>query len=92
MKRDWSGEAKPRTRTARPVKYYFIDFGLSKRYGDKDSRPMEPSTCFGAVGKVPEFGTGALCDPFAVDVFSLGNFMREVFVEVCIDLSTLFTV
>ncbi|KAJ7213204.1 kinase-like domain-containing protein [Mycena rebaudengoi] len=81
MKRDWSGPAKYLTRTQRPVKYYFIDFGLSKRYAADQSHPLESPAAFGSVGKPPEFKTGAMCDPFAIDVFSLGDFMREMFTE-----------
>lgn len=27
LRRDWSGPSKPRSRTSRPVRYYFVDFG-----------------------------------------------------------------
>ncbi|KAJ6547720.1 kinase-like domain-containing protein [Mycena sp. CBHHK59/15] len=80
MKRDWSGKAKPLTRIRRPVKYYFIDFGLSKHYPPSHPHTLEPPTWAGDK-TVPEFKIGALVDPFPVDVYCLGNFIREMFTE-----------
>ncbi|KAH0586019.1 hypothetical protein H2248_007296 [Termitomyces sp. 'cryptogamus'] len=38
MKRDFSGPAPdPITQTLRPIKYYFIDFGLSREYWPGDT-------------------------------------------------------
>ncbi|KAG2135812.1 hypothetical protein DEU56DRAFT_806642 [Suillus clintonianus] len=41
MKRDYSGHARHYTRTRRPQKYYFIDFGLSHRYDPREATPLE---------------------------------------------------
>lgn len=30
LRRDWAGPSKPRSRTSRPVRYYFVDFGHAK--------------------------------------------------------------
>ncbi|KAJ7144694.1 kinase-like domain-containing protein [Mycena filopes] len=78
MKRDWSGPARPSTRTKRPVKYYIVDFGLSKQYPPGQPRPLDPPF-FGGDQTVPEFRSGAPCDSFAVDVYCLGNVFREQF-------------
>lgn len=81
-KRDMSGTAKNYTRTRKPVRYYFIDFGLSRRYnpakGPPRSRPI-----WGADRTVPEFHKSLdPCDPFPTDVYYLGNVIRTVFLDV----------
>ena len=30
LRRDWAGPSRPRSRTSRPVRYYFVDFGHAK--------------------------------------------------------------
>lgn len=81
MKRDLSGLAKkPHTRTARPVKYYHIDFGLSRIYDPKLGPPCEHSgqDGYGGDRSVPEFKISGYCDPFRVDVYRVGNLVREI--------------
>lgn len=77
----------PRCRTTHPVKYYYIDFGLSLRWEGRipGDSIMEVSGGYGGTRCVPEFQDGRkseFCDPFAVDVFCLGNMLREYFTEV----------
>jgi hypothetical protein len=62
MKRGWSGRVLHFTRTQRPVKYYIIDFGLSRRYAADDS-PLELPGPSALWATVPEFKTVNLCDP-----------------------------
>ncbi|OJT15428.1 hypothetical protein TRAPUB_8016 [Trametes pubescens] len=75
--RDWKGTAKHSTRTLNPVKYYFIDFGLSRRYDPKDGPPRE-HPILGGDKSVPEFRNwnGELLDPFPTDIYYLGNIIR----------------
>ncbi len=81
MKYDWSGKSSPKTRTRRPVKYYFIDFDLCHRYDG--SEPLTVTTLAlprrGGQSKVPEFESnpGGPWDPFPVDVFRLGATLRN---------------
>ena len=83
MKRDFSGYARYKTRTERPVKYYFIDFGLSRRYDDSIAHPLE-APIWGGDKEVPEFqNSNEPRDPFATDVFYIGNAIRQDFVDVC---------
>ncbi|KAI0363366.1 hypothetical protein BV20DRAFT_958448 [Pilatotrama ljubarskyi] len=72
--RDRKGRAKHHTRTARPVKYYFIDFGLSRQYDPKEGPPRE-HPIRGGDKTVPEFRSwnGKLLDPFPTDIYYLGN-------------------
>jgi len=82
MKRDFSGRAKHRTRTERPVRYYLIDFGLSRRYNPADGPPRE-GIILGADKTVPEFAkSNDPCDPFPTDVYYLGNCIRTTFLQV----------
>lgn len=82
MKRDWSRQARHVTRTERPPKYCFIDFGISRRYDPKDGPPTE----YPALGEdktVPEFQNSYEShDPFPTDVYYLGNLVRQHFIEV----------
>ena len=89
-RRDYKGLATASyTRTQRPVRYYIIDFGLSVRYDTLD--PVEIPV-LGGDKTVPEFkgddpskrygGLSNLYNPFPTDVYCLGNWIREDFLEV----------
>ncbi|KIJ18440.1 hypothetical protein PAXINDRAFT_167041 [Paxillus involutus ATCC 200175] len=81
MKRDFSGYARFRTRTQRPPRYFLIDFGLSRRYDHSIAKPLEVPI-WGADKEVPEFqNSNDPCDPFATDVFYIGNAIRNYFVD-----------
>jgi len=83
MTRDFSKRVRPYTRTERPTRYYFIDFGLSRKYGPEDDHPLE-LPIFGGDKTVPEFqadGYDKASDPFATDIYYLGNRFREEFLK-----------
>ncbi|KAH7905962.1 hypothetical protein BJ138DRAFT_1130197 [Hygrophoropsis aurantiaca] len=87
--RDLKGYAKHLTRTRRPPKYYFIDFGISRRYSPSDSNPREPPIR-GGDRSVPEFqGSDEPQNPFPTDVYYLGNVLREDFIQSKMGLSFL---
>ena len=70
----------PLSRTDRPVRYYYIDFGLSVQFSEGASPYV-----VGDVGRdtdVPELSDSVPYDPFKVDVFSLGNLLYKEFHEV----------
>ncbi len=89
LKYDFSGRARSRSRTERPPKYYFIDFGLSILF-----KPNElPATVLAFEGgdkSVPEFLADnpdqakrmPKHDPFAVDIYYLGNAFRPFLLRV----------
>ena len=80
--RDRKGLAKHYDRTRRPPKYYFIDFGISRRYNPDDGPPLE-EPIRGGDKSVPEFQkSDAPCDPFPTDVYYLGNVIRLDFLLV----------
>ena len=85
--RDWkNGFIRYTTRTERPPKYYFIDFGISRRYDPKDGPPLE-DPIWGGDKTVPEFQlSDDACNPFPTDVYYLGNLIRTEFQEVSLDL------
>ncbi|SJL07669.1 uncharacterized protein ARMOST_11019 [Armillaria ostoyae] len=80
LKYDYSGPALYYRRTERPPKYYFIDFGLSKRYKADDLPVLD--LVLGGDQTVPEaIDITSICDPFAVDVYYLGNALRAFLPE-----------
>ncbi|KAF8872165.1 kinase-like domain-containing protein [Infundibulicybe gibba] len=64
------------TRTQKPVKYYFIDFGLSRQYVATEEHPLAEPLWGGTQG-LPEYETGELVNPFHVDVYCIGNIVRN---------------
>ncbi|KAJ3846558.1 hypothetical protein EV368DRAFT_88825 [Lentinula lateritia] len=77
---DWSGRALHFSRTRCPPRYYLIDFGCSRMYDPSQPRPLEYSLKSG--GYIPPEGLADIpCDPFATDVFFLGNLMRTSFLD-----------
>ncbi|KDQ51608.1 hypothetical protein JAAARDRAFT_41078 [Jaapia argillacea MUCL 33604] len=85
-KPNFDRNAKHYTRTQRPTKYLFIDFGISRRYKPEDMPPNEP-IIDGADRTVPEFReevaerTGLSCNPFPTDIYYMGNMIREEFIQ-----------
>ncbi|TRM59178.1 hypothetical protein BD626DRAFT_539448 [Schizophyllum amplum] len=78
------------TRTERPVTYHIIDFGLSTQYDTVDPPPLDFAILPGDK-TVPEFVGDDPADPFSgllkphnpfpTDVYSLGNWIREDFLD-----------
>ena len=82
MRPDVKGRAKYYTRTARPTKYYLVDFGLSRQYAPDDKNPRE-HPIWGGDKTVPEFQhSDEAQDPFPTDVYCLGNVLRQEFLQV----------
>ncbi|TBU31671.1 kinase-like domain-containing protein [Dichomitus squalens] len=79
--REMTGSAKHYTRTWRPVKYFFIDFGLSRKHDPAAGPPRYPPI-WGADRTVPEFRRSLKpCDPFPTDVYYMGNVIRQSFLQ-----------
>ncbi|KAI9067303.1 kinase-like protein [Trametes sanguinea] len=77
------------TRTMHPVRYYIIDFGISRQYPLDCVSPRE-DPIWGGVKKVPEFHkSNEPCDPFPTDIFYTGYLLWEDFVERSADLDFL---
>lgn len=84
--REHTGPSKQAyTRTQRPPRYLWIDFGLSVHFKDPDHPPTYYRNP-GTDKTVPEFkdraGDTTLYDPFATDIYYLGNLVRKYFLDV----------
>ncbi|KAJ3480768.1 hypothetical protein NLI96_g8119 [Meripilus lineatus] len=82
MSRDFKSKPKFYSRTSRPTKYLFIDFGLSLKF--KPGQDHRALLARGGDKTVPEFvwvGLKKRHDPFPVDVYYLGNLIREEFLQ-----------
>ncbi|KAI9461959.1 hypothetical protein BJY52DRAFT_168374 [Lactarius psammicola] len=73
--RDFKGEATAYTRTQRPPRYLFIDFGLSRRYPTRDE-PLH-----GGDRPALELKSQKWSNPFHTDVYYLGNLVRNEFMR-----------
>ncbi|KAJ7160404.1 kinase-like domain-containing protein [Mycena filopes] len=81
-------KAKHHTRTQYPVKYYFIDFGISCMFNPGEETLADP--IMGGDRSPPEFGprealrappTSGKLDPFSTDIYYIGNMIREEFLD-----------
>ena len=77
---DLSGAAYPIPRSSVDIKYYFIDFGISRLYDPGDEHLVVGDD--GADQDVPEMSNVDEYDPFPADVFILGNVFRKHFIPV----------
>ncbi|KAI0077838.1 hypothetical protein K474DRAFT_1707019 [Panus rudis PR-1116 ss-1] len=72
-------DAPSLSRIDHPVKYYFVDFGISSRF-----RPGENPLVVGEVGRdkePPELSKEIPYNPFMLDIYILGNVYQKEFVE-----------
>jgi len=78
MRDNFLAPAKRFSRTERPPKYYFIDFGLSRRYDSEDKAPPLELPIRGGDKTVPEFQKDVHkpCNPFPTDIYYAGNLIR----------------
>ena len=75
-------ELKPLLRMDHPVKYFYVDFGLSVRF-----EPSASPYVVGDVGRdaeVPELSSTVPYDAFKADIYALGNLFDKEFVQVCL--------
>ena len=69
--------------SVRPVQYYFVDFGISVRCATKDTKVLG---LMAQDKSIPELSDSIPYSPFPVDIYELGNVLRE-----CIEVSALFS-
>ena len=72
---------KPR-RDAKGIKYMLIDFGISSQFPSFEDRERVVG-CMAADATIPELSPDVPYDPFALDVYTLGNVYKEELLEVC---------
>lgn len=73
---DLTGDSKPCSRTEKPVRYYFVDFGRAVAYSSSDLPRDYP--LWDGEQTVPEYWLGDMSDPFAGDVYCLGNMVYRL--------------
>jgi len=69
------------SRTVAGVKYYFVDFGISSYFPDA----TPPRLVLGDSGRdqdPPELSNTEPYDPFKLDIFIIGNMLRQDFCQV----------
>ena len=75
---DSSYPVTPLSRAHNPVRYYYIDFGLSIKFS-----PGQDTTCqivYGGDRSAPEYNNpSGLYSPFYLDIYTLANMIREEF-------------
>ncbi|KAJ7457984.1 kinase-like domain-containing protein [Mycena galericulata] len=69
---------KSRTQ-AGPMKYYFIDFGLSVKFSSYETRELVTGECGRLREHIPEISETVPYDPFKVDVCMVGEMLNEEF-------------
>ncbi|KAF7324698.1 Protein kinase domain-containing protein [Mycena kentingensis (nom. inval.)] len=75
--------AKHTTRTWKPVKYYLVDFGISRRYTDaqREHYIHEP-IIVGGDRAAPEYAPGVVtADPFPIDIWTIAHFIHMDFIS-----------
>ena len=87
LRRDWAGPSRPRSRTSRPVRYYFVDFGISTKF-EPSEKVKKVVGAYAQDDSVPELSQMVPYDPFAVDVYTLGNIYKKQLLEVSMSSSS----
>jgi serine/threonine protein kinase len=82
MSEDLKRPARHRTRTLSPPRYYYIDFGISRKYEASNTNPLE-DPIFGGDKDVPEFKEDNFKprNPFPTDIWYLGHAIQETFLD-----------
>lgn len=73
--------ASRHSRKGMPIKYYYIDFGISVHI-PPDTHPKLAVGPYGRDREVPELSADIPYDPFKVDIFIIGNLFRRNFHDV----------
>lgn len=79
----YTGSAPTLSLSKAPVKYYFIDFGISTRFAPQLSRLVVGTP--GLDQEPPELSDNVPYDPFKLDVFLIGNLIRRGLPAVSLD-------
>ncbi|KAJ6579219.1 hypothetical protein DFH09DRAFT_913548 [Mycena vulgaris] len=80
-----ASESSPRIMRSRfaagPMKYYYIDFGLSVHFPSPEARARVTGACGRLRKHVPEISDTVPYDPFKVDVRLVGEMLRSEFLH-----------
>ena len=75
-------------RSAAPMRYYFIDFGLSYYYPPGSTGRRRITGMYGRDRDVPELSTVYEYNPFMVDIRIIGNLFRRLIYQVSCNRQT----
>ena len=82
-KSDFTGRTRHYTRTQVPIKYHWIDFGISNQYDPSSTATPVEDRIWGGDRTVPEyFDYKGPCNPFHTDVYYVGNLIKTNFIDV----------
>lgn len=70
----------PRYKASGPIRYYFVDFGISRLYEEGEEHSVIGGD--GADQDIPEMADQDSYDPFPADVFIVGNVFKKHFIPV----------
>ena len=70
------------------VKYYFADYGISSYFPPTSQTRLVVGTK-GRDQDVPELSNEVPYDPFKVDIFTIGNELRQLFYDVCLSMRSI---
>ena len=85
--RSFDGYANHSRRSKHPVKYYYIDFGLSHKFDADDNEPLVWPVLGGdrtvpELGSLETFNPTKPLNPFPIDIYYLGHLIQFVFFRV----------
>ena len=81
--------APVRSRVGNPVRYHYIDFGLSA-YFPPGVQPRHVIGMFAREQEIPELSWDVPFDPFKVDIFCLGTMWKKLLYLVRLSFPTKF--
>ena len=87
-KRDYSGRATHVPRSVVGVRYYFIDFGISVHIPEGESKKRVTGDS-GRDQDPPELSETVSYDPFKLDIYIIGNMLKQEFSDVTIPPSVI---
>ncbi|PIL33736.1 hypothetical protein GSI_04361 [Ganoderma sinense ZZ0214-1] len=73
-------EVAPLSRLEHPVRYFYVDFGISIRFAE--GFPPQATGVIGRYKEAPEMSYDVPYDAYKVDVWALGNLFLKEFLEV----------
>jgi hypothetical protein len=89
FKRDYSGRATYIPRSVAGVRYYFADFGLSVHIPEEEPQKLVTGD-LGRDQDPPELSESVPYDPFKLDMFIIGNMLRQEIHNVIVHLLVFF--
>jgi hypothetical protein len=83
---DASDFAPVRSRSSVPLRYYFVDYGISSYFDPAIEQERKVLGLDGIDREVPELSNDVSYDPFKVDIFIIGNMIKQEVYQVRQDL------